>query len=53
LVSETDASSFGVSFADAGTITNTASASITGGAAGILLAAGGSVTNQAGGGIGG
>jgi len=51
LVSETDASSVGVSFAGAGTITNTASASITGGAGGIMLAAGGSVTN--GGGIGG
>ncbi len=51
LVSETDASSYGVSFADAGTITNTASASITGGAGGIRLVAGGSVTN--GGGIGG
>src|ERR1700733_16029947 len=39
LVSETDASSYGVSFADAGTTTNTASASITGGAGGIRLVA--------------
>src|ERR1700691_1020437 len=53
LVSETDASSYGVIFADAGTITNAASASITGGAGGIRLVAGGAVTNETDGGIGG